>query len=317
MFPFPKTQRSASAACLLLWIGTFLGCQGFQADPPSAQDFTIALSPATLAADANSSNSTFTVSIAGQNCFANPVSITISGVPGAAKVSPSSLFNVSSGGSQTVTLSVPTTVQAGSYALMVTGTSGALTHSVNLPLTITAAQDFTIGLSPTTLTAAPGSSNTNFSVSIPSVNGFAGSVSVSLTGLPSGTTTSPASPFNVASGASQTVTLSFPTTVQPGSYALTVNGTSGDLSHTANLALTITDAPEFTIGLSQNAVTAAAGSSNASFTISISSLNGFGGSVAVSVTGLPSGTTTSPASPFNVMAGGGWRMADGGWRWEL
>src|ERR1051326_6486350 len=86
--------------------------------------------------------------------------------------------------------------------------------SVNLPLTITAAQDFTIGLSPTTLTAAPGSSNANFSVSISSVNGFAGSVSVSLTGLPSGTTSSPASPFNVASGASQTVTLSFPTTVQ-------------------------------------------------------------------------------------------------------
>src|SRR5690348_10034152 len=98
MFPFPKAQRIASAACLLLWIGTFLGCHGFQADPASAQDFTLALSPATLAADANDSNSTFTVSIAGQYGFANPVSINISGVPGAAKVAPSSLFNVASGG---------------------------------------------------------------------------------------------------------------------------------------------------------------------------------------------------------------------------
>jgi len=301
-----EKKRSALTVCLLLWIISFFGCHGLTADPPPppAQDFTISLSPATLAVDANNSTSTFTISIAGQNGFANPVSITISGFPAATKTSPSSPFNVAAGGSLTVTLSFPTTVQDGSYALTVNGTSGALTHSVKLPLTITAARDFTVGLSPTTLTAAPGSSNANFSVSISSLNGFAGSVSVSLTGLPSGTTTSPVSPFNVAPGASQTVTLSFPTTVQAGSYALTVNGTSGALTHSVNLPLTITNAQDFTIGLSQNAVTTAAGSSTASFTISISSLNGFAGSVAVSLTGLPSGTTTSPASPFNVGAGG-------------
>src|SRR5579859_6540627 len=101
-----EKRRSALTVCLLLWIISFFGCHGLTADPPPppAQDFTISLSPATLAVDANNSTSTFTISIAGQNGFANPVSITISGFPAATKTSPSSPFNVAAGGSLTVTL---------------------------------------------------------------------------------------------------------------------------------------------------------------------------------------------------------------------
>ena len=260
------------------------------------------LSPAAIGAEVGNPSSTFTVSVVGQNGFAGPVSVTFSGLPSGATTSPSAPFSLAAGSTQTVTLSVPGTVQPGSYTLTVGGTSGALTHTASLPLTVTAGPDFSINLSATAVTADPGTSNCNFAVSIAGLNGFADAVSVSLTGLPAGATTSPTTPFNVAAGSSQVVTLAIPSTTQSGNYTVTVSGTSGGLTHSANLILTVTAAPDFSI-LTPSSVTANAGSSSSSFTVSITGLNGFTGSVTASLSGLPSGTTTSPASPFNVPAG--------------
>src|SRR5439155_24167381 len=107
------------------------------------------------------------------------------------------------------------------------GTSGSLTHSAPLSLTITPPPDFTISISPATLTATAGSSNSSFAVSITGQNGFSGSVTVTLSGLPAGVTTSPSSPFTVAAGGSQTVILSIPATAPTGNYSVTATGTSG------------------------------------------------------------------------------------------
>src|SRR5205807_1905054 len=184
--------------------------------------------------------------------------ITVSSLPAGATTSPAFPFNLSAGGSQKVTLTVPTTVQAGNFALTVSGTSGALTHSAPLSLTVNPAPDFSIGLTPDTVTANAGSSNSSFAVSITGQNGFSDTVSVTLSGLPAGVTTSPNSPFTVAAGGSQTVTLSVPATVTPGSYTVTVSGTSGALTHAAHLPLTVNPAPDFTIALTPDTVTATA-----------------------------------------------------------
>lgn len=261
------------------------------------------LSPAKITADVDSSSSTFTVSVVGQNGFASPVTLTLSGLPGGATTSPSAPFSAAAGSTQTVTISVPGTAQPGSYTLTVGGTSGALTHTASLPLTVRDARDFSINLSAAAITADPGTSNCNFTVSIAGLNGFADAVSVGLTGLPAGATTSPTTPFNVAAGSSQVVTLSIPSTAQSGNYTVTVSGTSGVLTHSTNLTLTVTAAPDFSMVLTPTSVTANAGSSSSSFTVSITALNGFTGSVTASLTGLPGGTTTSPASPFPVGAG--------------
>src|SRR5438132_12360188 len=125
MLGFFKTPQNALAVWTLLLICSFFGCRGLTANPPPPQDFSISLSPATLAVGANTSDSTFTVSIAGQNRFANPVSVTISALPAGPTRSPSAPFSVAVGSSQTVTLSIPATVQAGSYTLTVGGASGA------------------------------------------------------------------------------------------------------------------------------------------------------------------------------------------------
>jgi hypothetical protein len=183
----------------------------------------------------------------------------------------------------------------------VKGTSGTLAHSASVALTVNA-PDFSIGVSPAALTADPGSSGSSFTVSTAALNGFIGSVSVAISGLPAGASTSPASPFSMLAGSSQSVSLSIPTSASPGSYSVVVNGTSGALVHSAALALTV-PSQDFSIALSPTAITANAGSSTATFSTAISSVNGFTGSVSVTLSGLPGGTTSSPASPFSVAVG--------------
>src|SRR5205807_1669035 len=199
----------------------------------------LSLSPATLTATAGSSNSSFAVSISSLNGFSGAVSVALSGLPTGVTTSPTSPFTLAAGSSQTVTLSIPTTAPAGSYTVTASGTSGALTHTAPLSLTINPAPDFSISISPATLTATAGSSNSSFAVSITGQNGFSGSVTVTLSGLPAGVTTSPSSPFTVAAGSSQTVAVSVTSTTLAGDFNVMASGTSGSLTHSEQLLLTI------------------------------------------------------------------------------
>src|SRR6266853_2021192 len=107
-------------------------------------------------------------------------------------------------------LATPATISAGSFTVTASGTSAGLTHSGNLALTVHSLQDLGITLSPATITANVGSSNSTFAVTTTGQNGFTDPVVVTLAGLPPGAMTSPASPFSVLPGSSQTVDLSVP-----------------------------------------------------------------------------------------------------------
>ena len=147
--------------------------------------------------------------------------------------------------------------------------------------------DFTIGSASPSLTAgAPGKAM--YPVSIGSAGGFAGSVALSASGLPSGATAS----FNSASVSapgSSTLSILTSSTTPAGSYTITVQGTSGALVHTVSLTLVVT-APDFAVVASPSNVSATQGSS-ATSTISLSNLNGFNGTVTITASGVPTGTT--------------------------
>ena len=109
------------------------------------------------------------------------------------------------------------------------------------------APDFKIALSYSTLTVAQGSSG-NVMVTLTSLNGFSGTVSLTstLSSLGPQVTFSPAS-VAVSSSAPATSTLSvsatssgaYSTPVSQGSYNVNVTGTSGSLAHSATLTLTV------------------------------------------------------------------------------
>ena len=193
-------------------------------NPPS-QDFTLSVSPSMVTATGGGADPSFTVSVTGLNGFAGLVSISISGTPSGAVISPASPFHVDAGTSQNVSISA-SSVASGNYNLTVSGTAGALTHSAAVALAVTAnpAQDFSLSLAPTPLTATAGSSNATFTAAVNGLNGFTGTVSISLSGLPNGATTLPPSPFNVTAGSSQPVTVSVPISTLSDEYNITATG---------------------------------------------------------------------------------------------
>jgi hypothetical protein len=286
-------------------MGSFIGCGSGStpSSPPPAKDFSIRVSPAAITAQAGESNLAFSVSIAGQNGFTDPVAITLSGLPAGVTTSPASPFSVPAGSSQSLVLSIPATLSNGNFTVTASGTSAGLTHSGNLALTVHPLQDFGITLSPPAITTSGGGSSATFAVSTISQGGFSDSITITLSGLPEGATTSPAAPFSLAAGRTQTVVLSVPATVPPGAFPVTVTGTSAALNHSASLALTVQPLTDFSIAAFPSTVTVNAGGSSSPFAVSITGQNGFTDAVMVTLSGLPAGATTSPASPFSVAAG--------------
>src|SRR5207237_538451 len=144
---------------------------------------------------------------------------------------------------------------AGTYPFTVTATSGSLVHTANAALTITPPPDFSVVATPANRSVAAGSNDT-FTVTTSALNGFAGAVGFSLSGLPAGVSGA-FSPTTVIGSGSSTLTLTASNSAITGSYPLTITATSGTLSHTANVSLVITD---FGLAATPSARSVAAGS---------------------------------------------------------
>jgi parallel beta-helix repeat protein len=107
---------------------------------PQSPDFSTTASPNSLTIQQGGS-STSTITVTSINGFNNLVELTRSGMPSGVTASFDLQFVVPpAGGSETSTLTVTVdgTAPLGSYTLTVTGTSGALTHSVYISLEIKA-----------------------------------------------------------------------------------------------------------------------------------------------------------------------------------
>jgi Bacterial Ig domain len=93
-------------------------------------------------------------------------------------------------------------------------------------------------VAPTSLTAIVGSGSAPATVSVTPVNGFTGTVSVALSGLPAGATTNPSFPLSVAANSSQQFTVSTSDATPTGTAMLSLHATSGSLAHDATVNLT-------------------------------------------------------------------------------
>jgi hypothetical protein len=128
----------------------------------------------------------------------------------------------------------------GTFAATLTVTDNAGLTDPNPPsrkITVNPAPDFDIFATPSSQIVVRMSS-TSFSVTVSSANGFSGTVSLNVSGLPSDATASFSNPFVTGSGSS-TLTVNPAITSPPGIYTLTITGTSGGLSHSVNVTLTV------------------------------------------------------------------------------
>ena len=85
--------------------------------------------------------------------------------------------------------------------------------------------------------SCPGQS-TSYTATVAPVNGFTGTVAFSVTGLPSGATAT-FNPASVTTSGSTTMSVSTSAATPPGSYPLTIRGTSGPRTRTVNVTLVV------------------------------------------------------------------------------
>jgi hypothetical protein len=198
-------------------------------------DFSISATPGSQTVPVTGST-TYTVDIGNLNGFSGTVNLGISGLPSGATAT----FNptsVNSIGSSTLTVTTSSSTPAGNYTLTVTGTSGSLSHATTVSLAVT---DFSISTTPASVKVTAGA-GTNCTTTVTASNGFNGSVSFSITGLPAGTTAT-FTPSSVTGSGSATLNIATSGTTPAGTNVLTVKGTSGGLLHSTSVTLIVNTA---------------------------------------------------------------------------
>ena len=151
-------------------------------------------------------------------------------------------------------------------------------------------QGFSIAASPATLPLTPGASATS-SITVTPVNGFSGAVAltVSAIGSPTGVTAS-LSQNSISGAGSAVLSVSTTSATQGGTYVIAVTGTSGGIAHTAYVQIAL---PDFALTASPNYLYLNQGGFTSS-TVTVTPLNGFSGSVALtSSADLPQGVFES------------------------
>ncbi len=207
----------------------FSGCGA-----PPTPDFSLSATPSSQTV-VQGNSTTYTVTTTATNGFSGGITLNVSGLPSGASGS-FSPNPVAAGGSSTLTVSTATTTPTGSYPLTITGTSGTLTHSTSVTLVVSGPPDFSLSASPASQSVVQGAS-TSYSVTITPSGGFNGSVTLSVSGLPSGATgTFSPNPATTSSTLSVATSATTPT----GSYPLTITGVSGTLTHTTSVTLVVT-----------------------------------------------------------------------------
>ena len=188
--------------------------------------------------------------------------------------------------------------------LSVVGTSGSLATSTNLGVQIgTGSGDFSISLSPSTVTMTQGSAATS-TLTIQSSGTFSSTVSLSASppnGLTIAFATNPVVP-PVGGRASTQVAVTASGSIGGGTYAVPILGISGSRSHSTTITVTVNQAltPDFAVTAGPSAITISQGSTVTS-TITVLSQDGFSSPVTLSASWqvtAPSGVSFNLPGPI-------------------
>ncbi|MGW3602754.1 S8 family serine peptidase [Micromonospora sp. NPDC005161] len=257
----------------------------------TAPDFNVAASPPE-ATTVPGGTVTYTVAVSGVHGFAGDVALALgglSGTPATWTITPAVIAGGT--GSAQVAVTTASTIAAGTYPLTLTATSGGLSRTAVMLLVVSPPPDFGLVAAPTSAGVVAGGS-TGYTIGVTGLNGFTGTVGLSLSGLPASVGTGSFSPSVVVRPGSASLRIATSGSAPPGTYALTVTGTSSSKSHSTGITLVVTPAPDFSLTVSPSAATVQRGQT-ATYAVSTSAIGGFAGTVALSVTGLPTGSSAS------------------------
>jgi subtilase family serine protease len=196
-------------------------------------DFSLTAAPGNVTISQGGAGGTSTITITDVHGFTGSVTLAATGLP----TGVTAAFGTNPAtSSSVVTLTASGSATTGPATVTVTGISGSLTHTATINLTVNPpAPDFSLSSSAGSITVRRIIRGTS-TITINPINEFAGTVSFSVSGLPSGAEAF----FTPASATTSSVVTIIPGPwTQLGTYTVTVTGTSGSLTHTATLSLTV------------------------------------------------------------------------------
>lgn len=254
-------------------------------------------------------SATFNGTITALNGYNSTVNLTCAegatNPPQNCAASPASVLPITTGASFTV----GARGSAGDYTfhLHAVGTdSVTVTHDFSLALHIV---DFTMGApAPGSVTVTPGTTSAIISFSVSAAGSFSSAVTLSCSNLPtgSGCQFQPSTSVFPTNGSPVSVTLSIATssTTPLGTFPITISANSpGAPPKTQTLTLVVGSSPDYMLNISNPSLTSPVNSS-AQFNGTLTSLNGYAGTVALSCgTGAPPTCTIDPASAVPSSAG--------------
>ncbi len=203
--------------------------------------YTLALSSSSLSV-VKGASAVVTLTIVPSNGFSGTVALSLEGAPSGVTVDPASVA-VSGTTTQNLTISATAATPAGSYDVKVKGASGSISKTADLSLAISAAADFTVALAESDLSVAQTESG-QLHLTVTPLNGFTGTVNLSLDPAPTGVTLNPVSvSISGPAPVEQALALAADAAAAVGSTALQLSAVSGSLSHQAGFNLQITAAP--------------------------------------------------------------------------
>src|SRR3989454_5960786 len=167
-------------------------------------------------------------------------------------------------------------------------------------------EDFSVSTNPTSLSLFAGTSSSS-TVITSAISGFAGSVALSSTVSPAGISVSlNPSTINIAGGtANSTLLVGTTKNTPPGTYVVTVKGTSGSIAHSTTLNVNVTTCSgctrDFNVTITPSFVALDLGSSKSSTAV-VKSIFGFTGTITLTASVSQTGLACS-LSPTSVSLG--------------
>ncbi len=206
----------------------------------SMGSFTITASPSSLGvAQGNQGTTVITTAVVAG--FSSSVALAASGVPSGTTVSFNPRSIAAPGmGSSTVTIAVGSSTAAGTYPITITGTGGGIQRLTTVTVTGTAAPNFSVAASPTSLSVLRGNQGTS-TITTTVSGGFNNAVSLSASGVPTGTTVSfSPNPIAAPGAGTSVMTITVGSSTLTGNYSITVIGTGGGIQHSRSVTLSVT-----------------------------------------------------------------------------
>ncbi|RLE70502.1 MAG: hypothetical protein DRJ45_05060, partial [Thermoprotei archaeon] len=254
-----------------------------------ATGFTLTINPVSLNIQQGGSG-TASITVNPIGGFSQTVSLSVQSKPSGFTVtfSPSS---ITPGSSATVTVKVSSSVSPGTYTVVIKGTGGGKTATASLSVTVTQVPfNFNLQASPNTLNLNAGQQAV-VTITATLVSGTAQPLSLTLSGLPSGTSYN-FNPATITPTGSSTLTID--TSNLDGDYTIIVTASGGGVSRQTTIQLHVTKQQpfDFTISVSPSSVEINQGEST-TVVITVTKTSGTAKPVTLTLIGLPSGASYS------------------------